>query len=113
MLSPMIPGQPDPHPDTVLPDLPRKGRGAVSNPTGRYEPGRRVAEDDGWSEPAEDDPPPLRTTVALDSSRTIIARNQSPDIPFDQSINPYRGCEHGCSYCYARPTHAYMGPGGT
>ncbi len=105
----MRPGPPDPHPDIVLPDLPRKGRGAVSNPTGRYEPGRRVAEDDGWGAPDEDDLPPFRTTVAYDASRTIIARNQSPDIPFDQSINPYRGCEHGCVYCYARPTHAYLG----
>jgi DNA repair photolyase len=109
MLSTMIPAPPDPHPDTELPDRPRKGRGAVSNPTGRYEPGRRVAEDDGWGEPPEDDLPPVRTTVTHDSSRTIIARNQSPDIPFDRSINPYRGCEHGCVYCYARPTHAFLG----
>ena len=57
----------------------------------------------------DDELPPLRTTVAIDATRTIIARNNSPDIPFDQSINPYRGCEHGCIYCFARPTHAYLG----
>ncbi len=96
-----------------LPESPRKGRGAVSNPDGRFEPARRVRVDDGWAHAAvegeEDDLPPLATTVQADSSRTIIARNQSPDIPFEQSINPYRGCEHGCIYCYARPSHAYLG----
>ncbi len=97
--------------DQTLPDRPRKARGAVGNPTGRYEPGMRVAIDDGWpGEPeAAGDPPPLRTTVTTDASRTVIARNRSPDIPFEQSINPYRGCEHGCIYCYARPTHAWLG----
>ncbi|MGQ0664225.1 MAG: radical SAM protein, partial [Pseudomonadota bacterium] len=85
----------------------RKGRGAVSNPAGRFESTAGIAIDDGWR--AEDDPPPLPTTVAIDASRTIIARNESPDIPFEQSINPYRGCEHGCVYCYARPSHAYLG----
>jgi len=95
----------------ALPDKARKGRGAVSNPDGRFEPQTRVRVDDGWdSLTAEtDEPPPIRTTVSIDATRTIIARNQSPDIPFSQSINPYRGCEHGCIYCYARPTHAYFG----
>jgi DNA repair photolyase len=91
-----------------VPDRPRKGRGAVSNPGGRFEPLSRAAVDDGW-EVAEEDPPPLRTVVRTDTSRTVIARNDSPDVPFDRSINPYRGCEHGCVYCFARPTHAYLG----
>ncbi len=86
----------------------RRGRGAVSNTTGRYEGYERVALDDGWNN-LDEEPPQLRTTVTRDSSRSIIATNDSPDIPFDQSINPYRGCEHGCVYCYARPTHAYLG----
>jgi len=86
-----------------------KGRGAVSNHAGRYEPGDRVLEDDGWNIGAElmDERP--RTSVTLDSSRKVIARNESPDIGFDRSINPYRGCEHGCIYCFARPTHAWLG----
>jgi DNA repair photolyase len=90
------------------PPSPRKGRGALSNREGRYESRTVEAWDDGWlsDEPEER---PLRTTVTLDRSRSIIARNDSPDIPFDRSINPYRGCEHGCIYCYARPTHAYLG----
>ena len=92
-----------------LPDAARKGRGAVSNRSGRYEAGQRLRTDDGWDAPAEDDLPALRTTVAIDASRTVIARNDSPDLAFDQSINPYRGCEHGCVYCFARPTHAYLG----
>ncbi len=93
--------------DVPLPDTPRKGRGAVSNRAGRFEPHTREAVDDGW--PAGEEPPPLRTTVTPDSSKTIIARNASPDVPFDRSINPYRGCEHGCVYCFARPTHAFLG----
>jgi len=91
-----------------LPDRPRKGRGAVGNPTGRYEAARRVAEDDGWGL-GDEAPPPLSTTLSVDSTRRIITRNQSPDVPFDRSINPYKGCEHGCVYCFARPTHAYLG----
>ena len=96
-------------PDDRLPDRPIKGRGAVSNHAGRYEAlsGERV--DDGWDDPDRDNPPRVRTIVGVDSSRTIIARNNSPDVPFDRSINPYRGCEHGCVYCFARPTHAYLG----
>ena len=92
-----------------LRDRGRKGRGAVSNRSGRYERHARVAVDDGWTRPEPDEPPPLRTTLGVDSSRTILSRNGSPDIPFDRSINPYRGCEHGCIYCFARPTHAYLG----
>ena len=86
----------------------RKGRGAASNETGRFEAERRVAFDDGWSS-ADAAPLPLTTSLTIDSTRTIIARNDSPDIGFDRSINPYRGCEHGCIYCYARPSHAYLG----
>jgi DNA repair photolyase len=89
-------------------DRARKGRGAVSNATGRFEPAQRVAIDDGWGG-ADADPPPLRTTVGVDATRRIITTNDSPDVPFDQSINPYRGCEHGCVYCFARPTHAWLG----
>jgi DNA repair photolyase len=85
----------------------RRGRGALSNATGRYEPLARVAFDDGWQ--SLEELPPFSTTVSIDSTKRIITRNQSPDISFDRSINPYRGCEHGCVYCYARPTHAYLG----
>jgi len=85
----------------------RRGRGAQSNASGRYEPLARIAFDDGWE--SFEELPPFKTTVTLDSTRKIIARNDSPDISFDRSINPYRGCEHGCIYCFARPTHAYLG----
>jgi len=102
----------------VLTRTPLKGRGAVTNASGRFERERRErvigswpgdnpfqgTSPDGWD--AEKRP---KTEVAVDASRTIIARNQSPDVPFDRSINPYRGCEHGCIYCFARPTHAYLG----
>ena len=85
----------------------RRGRGAQSNASGRYEAEARVAFDDGWQ--GLEDLPPFKTTVSLDASRKVITRNDSPDIGFDRSINPYRGCEHGCIYCFARPTHAYLG----
>src|SRR5882672_3906053 len=85
----------------------RRGRGAQSNASGRYEPLARVVFDDGWQR--LEDLPPFKTTVAIDTARRIITRNDSPDISFDRSINPYRGCEHGCIYCFARPTHAYLG----
>jgi DNA repair photolyase len=115
---------------------PRKGRGAVTNRSGRYEARQRVQVDDGWAQGravvdpgadpgdiagditrnaaadaagAELDAPALATTVSADASRKVIARNTSPDVPFDRSINPYRGCEHGCIYCFARPTHAWLG----
>src|SRR5947208_3034882 len=85
----------------------RRGRGAQSNASGRYEPLARIAFDDGWQ--SFEELPPFQTTVTIDSTRKIITRNDSPDISFDRSINPYRGCEHGCIYCFARPTHAYLG----
>ena len=85
----------------------RRGRGAQSNASGRYEAEARVAFDDGWQ--SLEDLPPFKTTVGVDTSRKVITRNESPDIGFDRSINPYRGCEHGCVYCFARPTHAYLG----
>src|SRR5437867_3856070 len=85
----------------------RRGRGAQSNDSGRFEAEARVAFDDGWQ--SLDDLPPFKTTVSLDTSRKVITRNDSPDIGFDRSINPYRGCEHGCVYCFARPTHAFLG----
>lgn len=85
-----------------------KGRGARSNASGRFEADRRETFDDGWETDA-DDIKPIETVIAPDRSRSIIARNDSPDIGFDRSINPYRGCEHGCVYCYARPGHAYLG----
>src|ERR1700690_835125 len=85
----------------------RRGRGAQTNASGRYEPLARIAFDDGWR--SLDELPPFKTTVQTDATRKIITRNESPDIGFDRSINPYRGCEHGCVYCYARPTHAYLG----
>ncbi|MFM9975238.1 MAG: PA0069 family radical SAM protein [Beijerinckiaceae bacterium] len=85
----------------------RRGRGAVTNSGGRYENLRRLDEDDGWG--SLGDAVPFKTEVTVEKAKTIITRNDSPDISFDRSINPYRGCEHGCAYCYARPTHAFMG----
>src|ERR1700678_4814337 len=85
----------------------RRGRGAQSNASGRYEAEARVAFDDGWQ--SLEELPPFKTTVTLDTSRKVIARNESPDIGFDRSSNPYRGCEHVCVYCCARPTHAFLG----
>ena len=85
----------------------RRGRGTSSNASGRYEPQARVAFDDGWQ--ILEQLPPFKTTVTIDATRKIITHNDSPDISFDRSINPYRGCEHGCVYCFARPTHAYLG----
>jgi len=95
--------------DDVLPDLPRKGRGAITNAAGRFEPHATMRIDDGWHRDDDDAAPALRTHVASDASRSVLSKNDSPDLPFAQSINPYRGCEHGCVYCYARPTHAYLG----
>src|SRR5262245_28233833 len=85
----------------------RRGRGAGVNPTGRFEPVTRHVFDDGWE--SLEELPPFKTEVQVEKPRTIITRNESPDISFDRSINPYRGCEHGCVYCFARPTHSYMG----
>jgi DNA repair photolyase len=94
----------------------RKGRGAVSNIAHRFESVERLPDQEGGSAAPPDDSgqgvddvlPPLRTEVTLETARSLITRNDSPDIPFDRSINPYRGCEHGCLYCYARPTHSYL-----
>lgn len=99
-----------PHPIASTPAVDatrRRGRGTVTNASGRFEPYRRVEEDDGWEGLGE--LPPFKTEVTLETARTAITRNQSPDIAFDRSINPYRGCEHGCVYCFARPTHAFLG----
>jgi DNA repair photolyase len=85
-----------------------RGRGAVGNPTGRYEHATREPFDDGWGS-ADEPVPPRETVITPEATRTIMARNDSPDVPFDRSINPYKGCEHGCIYCFARPTHAYLG----
>src|SRR3979411_1606499 len=85
----------------------RRGRGAQTNESGRFEAEARVAFDDGWQ--SLDELPPFKTTVAVDTARKVITRNDSPDIGFDRSSTPCRGCEHGCVYCVARPTHAYLG----
>jgi hypothetical protein len=89
------------------PTLPQRGRRALSNASGRFEKETRCDANDGWDLP--EDLPPLRTQLTRESAKTIVTRNDSPDISFDRSINPYRGCEHGCVYCFARPTHAYLG----
>jgi DNA repair photolyase len=95
----------------VSPPRLRKGRGALSNPAGRFEPYHYDPLPEDLAEAAAEDgtPPRLATRIYVDQARTIIAHNRSPDIPFEQSINPYRGCEHGCVYCYARPSHGYLG----
>jgi len=84
-----------------------RGRGARDNQSGRFEKHSRILMDDGWD--VLEDLPPLKTQVFVETPKKILTRNDSPDISFDRSINPYKGCEHGCSYCYARPTHAFMG----
>jgi DNA repair photolyase len=91
----------------------RKGRGAGANPEGRFEALEREAYDDGWDSAAHEEARALKTVVTDERARSILSRNDSPDIPFNQSINPYQGCEHGCIYCYARPSHAYrnLSPG--
>jgi DNA repair photolyase len=92
---------------TRIPPSGFKGRGALANPPNRFDASRSVVIDDGWFQ--EEIPASVPTEVTVDATRSIIARNDSPDIYFDQSINPYRGCEHGCIFCYARPSHAYLG----
>jgi DNA repair photolyase len=90
----------------IDPDL-RRGRGSATNRGGRYETYMRMAEDDGWGSMMER--PAFKTETMIERAKSIIARNDSPDLSFDRSVNPYRGCEHGCAYCFARPSHAYMG----
>jgi DNA repair photolyase len=92
---------------TDIPPAGFKGRGALSNPPNRFDRHHSEGVDDGWyrDEPESS----IATVLSPDTTRSILSRNDSPDIPFDQSINPYRGCEHGCVFCYARPTHAYLG----
>ena len=96
----------------IAPPAPLKGRGAVTNLQGRYEINQRESFDDGWvlsPEDEENGTPALRTQVFEEQAKSILTRNASPDIPFNVSLNPYRGCEHGCIYCFARPTHSYLG----
>jgi DNA repair photolyase len=93
---------------------PRKGRGSGINPEGRFENIEREAVDDGWNtREDEDGPPPLKTQITIERAKSIISHNDSPDVGFSQSLNPYNGCEHGCVYCFARPSHAYrnLSPG--
>ncbi|MDB5542934.1 MAG: family radical protein [Hyphomicrobiales bacterium] len=94
-------------PVAAAPEEIRRGRGALSNPSGRFEKEKRELVDDGWG--VLEDLPVFATQITHERPKTIITRNDSPDISFDRSINPYRGCEHGCTYCFARPTHAYVG----
>ncbi|MCK7500216.1 MAG: hypothetical protein MZW92_65390 [Comamonadaceae bacterium] len=106
----MKPGEPTPSPeaDGVPRVKPLHGRGAVGNPDSRFADWTRQAFDDGWDH-GQDEPDSPATELIADHSKSIICRNDSPDVPFEQSINPYRGCEHGCAYCFARPSHAYLG----
>ena len=104
-------GTPEPQPDAAMPHLGRRGRGATTNPPVRFDSRAASPFDDGWETLTAEfaDLPPLPTTLIRDATRSAIAWNSSPDIGFDRAVNPYRGCEHGCIYCYARPTHAYLG----
>jgi DNA repair photolyase len=104
-------GLPEAEPAERMPSLARRGRGAVSNPAVRFDSQVASPFDDGWDSLGEAfaDLPPLATTVTKDTTRSVISWNSSPDLGFDRAVNPYRGCEHGCIYCYARPTHAYLG----
>jgi DNA repair photolyase len=104
-------GLPDDAPEQKFPSLQAAGRGAVSNPGVRFDPRAASPFDDGWETLSQDvgELPRLETTLTRDSTRSAISWNTSPDIGFDRAVNPYRGCEHGCIYCYARPTHAYLG----
>ncbi len=99
--------EPVPQADDIVAETRRRGRGALSKRSGRFETEQRVEVDDGWG--ALETLEALKTTFHREKPRVIITRNDSPDIPFDRSVNAYRGCEHGCVYCFARPTHAYMG----
>ncbi|NUB43758.1 PA0069 family radical SAM protein [Fertoebacter nigrum] len=97
---------PDPRDDTLMPGQRARARGALGNATGRYDGTARVAHHDGWDIPHDDRL--VATEVRLERPRSALSYNRSPDLPFDRSINPYRGCEHGCIYCFARPSHAYL-----
>jgi DNA repair photolyase len=104
-------GEPEPEPESRMPTMARHGRGAVSNPAVRFDRQTASVFDDGWDTLGTEfgELPPLATTLTKDTTRSAISWNSSPDIGFDRAVNPYRGCEHGCIYCYARPTHAYLG----
>src|SRR5688572_30266133 len=86
-----------------------KGRGSPINPEGRFEKWGRESADDGWFQEAGDEPNKPKTVIAIEQAKTVISRHDSPDVGFMQSINPYRGCSNGCTYCFARPSHAYLG----
>jgi DNA repair photolyase len=98
---------PGPNATESIAPVRRRGRAASTNPSGRFEPVQRADFDDGWG--SLDELPPFRTQITHEKARGIITRNDSPDVAFDRSINPYRGCEHGCVYCFARPSHAFLG----
>jgi DNA repair photolyase len=103
-------GAPDPAPRARMPSAARRGRGAVTNPASRFDATEAAPFDDGWNTlQSFADLPPLPTTLTRDASKSVISWNTSPDLGFDRAVNPYRGCEHGCVYCYARPSHAYLG----
>ena len=95
-------------PFPAAPSVPVKGRGAASNRTGRFERFAYIPEDDGWNS-SDEEAPKLETILSRDSSRSVIVQQTSPDISMEQTLNPYRGCEHGCIYCFARPSHTYLG----
>jgi DNA repair photolyase len=96
-------------PAFIMPSLERPGRGATINPASRFDPSRTEAFDDGWVTLGLEDLPQLPTTLIEDHAKSALSYNDSPDLSFDRGLNPYRGCEHGCVYCYARPSHAYLG----